>query len=220
MESKRKFVPFTDLLVAKPVQVVEIESLVNAAKLYLEGRVGEDAFVHSRQSPLKYKFVPSPLKRFNQLGVREAAALLFGEGLRPDQFQFLPYILTKLCEDLLGEETVGRARYHSKSCNYTDDETGLHINLSKSIDYCSYHDISVSFVGQDWKITIMGCWRGSQQDPGPVHHPSENSYCGNVVGSSGAVTHIMHNGERSEDGFALWGIDASRLVTHQNKATA
>lgn len=208
------------LVIARPQWKVNMTGLVEAAKLYLERKTtGEDAFCRPDRDGWIYAFAPFPRRGevhgdvYASPAMRDAATLLFGDALGqyPRSDQFLPYLLTKLCGDLLNEKTAQWVVYSSEECGYANDMNGLQIRLKKHIDYCSYHDLTVSFAGPKWNVTIVGCWRGSQQDPGPVHHPESNSYHGRVNGSYDTVTSHKLSGEKSEQGFALWGIDLARL---------
>lgn len=201
------------LVVAKPRREVNMAGLVKAAQLYMKGETGENAFSSADRDGWRYAFVPpQAAKMIISQDMRDAAILIFRNALKtyPCDYQFLPCLLTCLCGDLLDEKTAQWVNYSSENCGYADDKNGLQIRLEKSIDYCSYHDVSLSFIGTKWSISIEGCWRGSEGDSGgPVYRPKQYEGC--VKGSGNKVISHKLDGWQPDEGFALWGVDLARL---------
>lgn len=205
---------FTKCVTARPVNEVDIIGLVEAAKLYLDGKVGEDAFTCLRNGVLEYKFTAIPVMCARLVGTIEAAALIFGNNFGLKVGSFFPYLLVNLCGDLLDEASVDYVKYSPRDCGYSMDENGLVIRLLKHIDYCSYHEIALSFTTSEWIISIKGCWSGSQQDPGPVYYPTDISYTGCISGNmalSPVIESKTFSGENPDKCFALWGVDLEKI---------
>lgn len=202
-----------NLVIAKPRLGVNMQSVIRAAQLFHQGKTGNDAFCAADRDGWMYAFVPTGGISVTTI-MREATLVLFGPTamLCARDNQFLPYLLTRLCSDLLSDETAQWVQYSSEYCSFASSNKHLQIELKKHIDYCSYHDVTLSFTGTKWALAIKGCWRGKEGDSGGgVYHPPGNSYSGCVRGSGRLITSHKLSGYEPEKGFKLWGIDLAKL---------
>ncbi len=191
----------------------DMRAIVYAAKLLVDGAKGKEAFF-SGEEDLLHIFNPVPLPRgIYGLTVVDATGFIFADDItqyRLTSDKLVPYLIIKLCNDLF-DFNGSPALYNADGCGYAIEKDKICITLSKSIDYCSYHNISVSFGHAKWEVSIEGCWRGSHQDPGPVYHPEANSYFGRLRGHGSIVSQSHMSGKDIEKAFALWGIDVALL---------
>lgn len=210
--------PMENLIQVRLVRNADIKALVEAAKLYLEGKTEDEAFTYVPRADMEFKFIPpsSSVSDVSAVYLWANTFLLLGQKEKealPDKKHLVPYLLTTLCSDLLDHNSRS-GNYNSSECGYGVDEASgeVRMRLWKNIDYCSYHTIEVLITVSGFMVAVKGAWSGHQQDPGPVWHSEEDSYDAHIEYLDGRVRHSKLTGSKYLEAFKLWGIDIEKTA--------